>query len=319
MKNEAQYPLKVSLHGMNERMQIMIINYLKLICNNMAIIVEEREAEAEIIDADFYHSKSLLEHRLARQSSKPIIAISLQEVQSNELIYVKKPVEVKDFVRAISAAKELVENNATLKQTEINIKSSNIAVSETVKQPTASIQPEIEDTDIFDLPEIIDENIYDLPASASSLILITDKQKDKTSELVSQVSAFTNKDKPKIAQDNQRGEIRYVFDGLKGILEKKSLIMIKNSLPILIQNVSSKGALIQYDVLLKLRSKVMLKFRFRSHHIFSIPAQVVRKQEDNSYGLLFNKRNDEFIDFLIESGSLFNITSMESSFLSDKT
>ena len=69
--------LKVSLHGMNERMQMMMAAYLELNCRGMAYVVDELEAEVEIVDVDVADSKTILQQRLEQQPGKPIIVISL--------------------------------------------------------------------------------------------------------------------------------------------------------------------------------------------------------------------------------------------------
>jgi len=108
-------PLKVSLHGMNNYMQKMIINYLEITCQGIAHVVDENEAQAEIIDLDSVNSKSLLKERLAQQPTKPMIALSLQEISIESVIFVKKPIETPNLINAIKKAKESANLNKTNK------------------------------------------------------------------------------------------------------------------------------------------------------------------------------------------------------------
>lgn len=98
--------LKVSLHGMNDRAQKMMANYLEMCCHDIALVVEESKSDAEIIDLDMMGSKKLYEKRLEQQPSKPIIALSVQPVLADNVTYVKKPVDIPSIVDAIKAVKK---------------------------------------------------------------------------------------------------------------------------------------------------------------------------------------------------------------------
>ena len=116
MKSKDLKPLKVSLHGMNERMHKMMVNYLKLPCKGTAIVVDDDNALVEIVDVDLSPSKTLLEERLAQQPSKPIIALSLDEISTSGVIYVKKPIEVPDVLAAFAVAKDVILGKTTLEK-----------------------------------------------------------------------------------------------------------------------------------------------------------------------------------------------------------
>ncbi len=106
MQNKNSGPLKVSLHGMGKRMQKMMTNYLEISCDGIAYVVEESEAQAEIVDIDLINSKTLLKERLAQQPSKPIIVFSLQNISNENIIYVKKPIEIPKVIDALKIAKK---------------------------------------------------------------------------------------------------------------------------------------------------------------------------------------------------------------------
>ncbi len=98
--------LKVSLHGMNDRAKKMMGNYLEMCCYDIAQVVEEYESDAEIIDLDALGAKNILDERLSQQSPKPIIVLSVQAVPVENVIYVKKPVDVPSIVLAIKTVKK---------------------------------------------------------------------------------------------------------------------------------------------------------------------------------------------------------------------
>jgi hypothetical protein len=103
MKGKNKSPLKIALHGMDERTYKMMVMYFQGPCNGAAAVVEDLNAEVDIIDADSLQAKTLLEQKLA-ESAKPIIVLSLQELIFENILYVKKPVKVADMLFALSEA-----------------------------------------------------------------------------------------------------------------------------------------------------------------------------------------------------------------------
>ena len=65
----------------------MMVSYLELNCKRIALVVEDSESQAEIIDIDLANSKSLLEERLAQQPPKPIIVLSLNEISNDNVFF----------------------------------------------------------------------------------------------------------------------------------------------------------------------------------------------------------------------------------------
>ena len=62
--------------GMDDRSQKMLVMYLQGPCKGLAIIVEDTEADADLIDIDSVYSKQLLEQRRSINPERPIIVIS---------------------------------------------------------------------------------------------------------------------------------------------------------------------------------------------------------------------------------------------------
>lgn len=129
---------------MNERAQKMMRNYLEMCCNDIVQVVEEKDSHAEIIDLDMIGSKKLLEKRLAQQPSKSIIALSIQPVSVDDIIYVKKPVEIPSIVDAIKTVKKDLLSGAK-KRTRINA-NNNDTVSKLLKLSENNLGSESEET-----------------------------------------------------------------------------------------------------------------------------------------------------------------------------
>jgi hypothetical protein len=110
-KKTSSHSLKVSLHGMNDRMQKMMASYLELSCKGIACVVDEDESQIELVDLDEVNSKLVLKERLEQQPLKPIIVLSLQEVSIENTIFVKKPIDIPHVIAALHAAKILLQNS----------------------------------------------------------------------------------------------------------------------------------------------------------------------------------------------------------------
>jgi hypothetical protein len=109
------------------------------------------------------------------------------------------------------------------------------------------------------------------------------------------------------APNNRRNTIRYVFQSISGSLKKNSLLGFNPSLPVSVQAISSKGALIQIEKKLKVSKGVTLEIELDSKHFFTIPATVVRQNSPSTYGLAFLNYQHSLTEYLIGSGRKFNI------------
>jgi len=103
MKDNRKSPLKIALHGMDGRTYKMMVMYLQGPCKGAAIVVEDLNADIDMIDADSVKAKTLIEQRLT-ESTRPIIALSLQELTFENILYVKKPVKTDDLLFALNEA-----------------------------------------------------------------------------------------------------------------------------------------------------------------------------------------------------------------------
>ncbi len=115
MKNNKAAPLQVSLHGMDERTHKTMCMYFKGPCKGMAIVVDETEAEIDLLDADHIKAKELLDQLQSKKPAKPLIILSLEELRIEGTIYVKKPVETVDITAALKQAKQSLDGKQSNK------------------------------------------------------------------------------------------------------------------------------------------------------------------------------------------------------------
>ncbi|MCK5830966.1 MAG: PilZ domain-containing protein [Methylococcales bacterium] len=274
--------LKVSLHGMNERMQMMMAAYLELNCRGMAYVVDELEAEVEIVDVDVADSKTILQQRLEQQPGKPIIVISLYDELSDLAFYVKKPIETNDLVNALNKAKEVILTGRT------DFKAVN--------------------------EHLIDSKIK-LPSKDRGLIDVTNTELGSNSDIDQFLKDFNNN--PRLneiiksgvsnKEKNRRDTVRYVFKAVVGCVKKHSFLGFNKRLPISIETVSSAGALIKMEQKLKLKGEVTLEIQLDSQKVFIIPAKIIRTNSNKTYGLEFSNYQHKLTEYLIDSGRSFSI------------
>lgn len=335
-------PLKVSLHGMNSRMQSMIKAYLQLNCQSVAYVVKEFDADAEIVDLDSEPSENILDERLKQQPSKPIIAISLYDLSSDEAIHVKKPVKADDLVDAIHRAREKIASaNVALKQyaPAKPFSSSTVEPSEeifqsnkqgkeveTKKVELVSVKPtrktsaftgsnkvvELKEREKVSRPKNdwkkIEKNTIKETAPVSNSAFSA-PYLEEIDRFLKELNHKPRKKplKPSFVADTRRVAVRYLmFQQIKGQVVN-SVFGVSQNFSVGVQVISSKGALVESNKVLKPKKKVTLKIKFDSEHVFNIQAVVVRKEGAKTYGLAFTEFHHEVTEYLISSGHSFDI------------
>lgn len=121
MNDKRKSPLKVVLHGMDGRTYKTMVMYLQGPCKGAAIVVEDIDAEVDMIDADSVNAKTLLEQKQAENSVRPIIVLSLKEQNLENVLYVKKPVRTAEMLDALAKAEAML---TARQQSSGNVQSS---------------------------------------------------------------------------------------------------------------------------------------------------------------------------------------------------
>ena len=110
MKSKSKKLLSVSLYGMDGRTHKTMLMFLQGPCKGTAQVVEEKNAEIDIIDADAIKAKDILDHCLARVPLRPVIILSLEELRIENTIYVKKPINTELMLAAFKEAGNWLKN-----------------------------------------------------------------------------------------------------------------------------------------------------------------------------------------------------------------
>ncbi|WAK01328.1 hypothetical protein [Methylobacter sp. YRD-M1] len=123
MNDKRKSSLKVALHGMDGRTYKTMVMYLQGPCKGAAAVVDDLDAEVDIIDADSINAKALLEQKLTENSSRPIIVLSLQELKLDNALYVRKPIKTVEILDVLSKAEALLASKQkTSENVQINKK-----------------------------------------------------------------------------------------------------------------------------------------------------------------------------------------------------
>lgn len=105
MKKGSPTPARIALYGMDDRTSKTMEMYLKGPCRGAAVVVGEAEADIDVIDADYPRAKDILEARRAATPNRPLILLSLQELQIDNTFFIKKPVNAKQIIDVLAKIK----------------------------------------------------------------------------------------------------------------------------------------------------------------------------------------------------------------------
>ncbi len=144
MKSKTKNPIRVALYGMDGRTLKTMTMYLQgAPCKGIAEVVDELDAEIDIIDADFVKARDVLEQRQSKTPDRPIILLSLQELAIDGTFFVKKPIEAVELVATL--------NQAFASLTKGKVNNTDTDVEE--KKPIDANLPSTEDQQTLE-PEI---------------------------------------------------------------------------------------------------------------------------------------------------------------------
>lgn len=130
-------PLKVALHAMDTRSVKTMIMYLQGPCKNTALVVDEISAEVDIFDADTFNAKKLLNDYLAKPRLRPVIVLSLQDLDLKDVILVKKPVKAQQMIDALAQARNSLINKKNSSMTA----GGKVATESTDELPRTEASP----------------------------------------------------------------------------------------------------------------------------------------------------------------------------------
>ncbi len=145
-------PLKVALHGMDSRTTKIMVLFLHGPCRDAAIIVNPEDAEVSIFDADVPASKKLLEKHVEENLQKPVIILSLWDVEQEGVLHVKKPINTENMLLVLEQAKKLISTSA--KKAVLRSPKSQMvedkALDEHLMMPQMASAPQTPDVDSLD-------------------------------------------------------------------------------------------------------------------------------------------------------------------------
>ncbi len=120
MKDNQIKPLQAVLHGMDGRTYKTMVMYFQGPCKGAAVVVEDIDAEVDIVDIDFPMGKELLDKLKEKGLSRPVIVLSREEAKQEGLIYVEKPIRLSVMLAAFAQARAIIEAKGLSKPVSTN-------------------------------------------------------------------------------------------------------------------------------------------------------------------------------------------------------
>ncbi|TAK92999.1 hypothetical protein EPO05_07335, partial [Patescibacteria group bacterium] len=115
MKDNQTKPLQAVLHGMDGRTYKTMVMYFQGPCKGAAVVVEDIDAEVDIIDADFAAGREALNKIKAKGMLRPVIVLSREDARLENVIYVEKPIRLSVMLAAFAEAKSIIETKGLTK------------------------------------------------------------------------------------------------------------------------------------------------------------------------------------------------------------
>jgi hypothetical protein len=143
--DKSKSPLKVALHGMEERTAKTMVMYLQGPCRGAAVVVSDGDAEIDVFDADTHGVGKLIEDHRARKPYRPVIALSLREGTFAHVLYVKKPVKTDEMLAVLDKASVLL----------VKAKQDEKAASQLAAKNSPAEQPSVESSEKANLKSFV--------------------------------------------------------------------------------------------------------------------------------------------------------------------
>jgi hypothetical protein len=99
---------------------------------------------------------------------------------------------------------------------------------------------------------------------------------------------------------NKRVAVRYRRHDIKAVVKVRSVIFPR-LLPVILHDISSKGAAVISPKKIRKKSRVCLYLLFNDGRRFQIDALVVYSESTQKYGLKFDNYHDELADHLLQT------------------
>lgn len=141
MKKAGNSSIKVALYGMDPRSYKTMELYLKGPCRGIAVVVNDTEAEIDIIDADFATAGEVLESRRQQTPKRPIVLMSLQPLKVENTYFVQKPVNAEQLTKVLGQIKsDILEGKKKRAEEELRVSRLQATKQEGVASVSSSTQ-----------------------------------------------------------------------------------------------------------------------------------------------------------------------------------
>ncbi len=133
MYDKPKRPLQVILHGMDKRTQKIMLMYFQGACKGAAVIVEELDAEVDIIDVDTLIGKEILKKLKSSVNLRPIIVLSKAPLKLENILYLKKPIRLVKILAIFNQVHQIIEKKDLKKNVSASHLEAEILITENKK------------------------------------------------------------------------------------------------------------------------------------------------------------------------------------------
>lgn len=103
-------PLKIALHGMDSRAVKTMMQFLQEPCQGRAhIVINADDADLDIFDGDAIAFQKLLDQHKLKNSNKPILVFSINNIKLEACLCLKKPVNVSAMLSALDFTQATID------------------------------------------------------------------------------------------------------------------------------------------------------------------------------------------------------------------
>jgi hypothetical protein len=127
MKDNQTKPLQAVLHGMDARTYKTMVMYFQGPCKGAVVVVEDVDAEVDIVDADFATGQEALIKIKERALLRPVIVLSREDAKWEDVIYVEKPIRLSVILAAFEQAKSIIEAKGLTKPLPVVVETEKTA------------------------------------------------------------------------------------------------------------------------------------------------------------------------------------------------
>ncbi|MGR9044937.1 MAG: hypothetical protein ACU83N_06565 [Gammaproteobacteria bacterium] len=145
MPDKRNNAVKVALMGMDGRTHKTLSLFLQGPCKSASVmVVDDKEADIALIDVDLPKGRLLLEALKDKESLRPLIVLSLNDIVDDNILFLKKPVKTEAMLAVLAEAKAKVKRFTRTKAIDKTARLDPSTPNADNDVPEDSLKPSVE-------------------------------------------------------------------------------------------------------------------------------------------------------------------------------